>query len=503
MSKKVAIYLRKSRSDEGLDALRNHKAVLTRLAESRGFEYDIYEEIGSSISLEIREELNKLLDNLDKYSHVLVMDLDRLARSIAVMEEIKKKLQYHDVKILTPNQEIDLNNESQEMVMDFQSVIAKAEYQQIRKRMQIGKIEGARQGYWVNGVAPLGYSYDRNIRKLVINEKEYPLVKEIFNMALRNMSFHEIAVNLNVKGYRTRNGNLFTPASIKTILTNRAYVGDVVYRKKSKVKGGQDTVIVSHNCHPAIISDADWLEVQRLIQSRRTNIGKTTPKVRSMVQGLVYCGCCGAKLGINAPSSKDKDRAGELYIKGCWKVNGYGERCPNKSIKVVEIEKDVIKAIQVYRDMVEKRIIKLMSQDTSSIEAEIKEKMKNIKAEIKKQEEQLKRLLDAYLDAIIDKDTYSAKKKEKEESIQTLNNDLKILEIRLSSLDTGKYIQKLKQILFTLDNFKIFDVKGANMVLQTIVKRITYKRVPDENSWQRRAKTKPEIVIEFMDIEEI
>jgi site-specific DNA recombinase len=493
----VAIYLRKSRSDEGLDALKNHKAVLTRLAEQNGFKFDIYEEIGSSVSLDARERLNELLDNISKYSRVLVMDLDRLARSIVIMEEIKEKLKYHGVKILTPSQEIDLNNESNEMLMDFQSVIAKAEYQQIRKRMQLGKVEGARAGYWVNGVAPLGYQYDRNTRKLVINEQEYPLVRELFKMGLQNMSYQEIAVNLNIRGYRTRLGNTFSVDSVKTVLVNRAYVGDVIYRKKSKVKGGQDTVIVSHNAHPAIIDETDFLEIQRLIHNRRTNVGKTKSYVKSMVQGLCYCGQCGKKLTINVMSKRSpKDRTGEYYVKGCNRSDDLGQySCSNRSMKVDDIEKVIVQAIRAQREAIEDKVKHLLSSDNSGLEAEVQGSIKMAQVEIKKIETKLERLMDVYLDGDLDKPTYLKKKAQQEEQIQHLKDDVRRNELKLNNLDTEAQVERLKKALYALDTFERLEIQEANRFLQTLISRIEIIVKPDTKSIMRRAKKEPQVKI--------
>lgn len=486
----VAIYLRKSRSDEGLDALRNHKAVLIRLAEQNGFSYEIYEEIGSSVSLDARESLNEMLANIYKYKYVLVMDLDRLARSIVIMEEIKEKLKYHGVLIMTPQQTIDLNNETNEMMMDFQSVIAKAEYQQIRKRMRIGKLEGARQGHWVNGVAPLGYSYDKTIKKLAINEQEYPLVREIYSLALKNMSYSEIAINLNLRGYRTRLGNTFTKDAIKTILTNRAYVGDVVYRQSSKTKGGKDEVIITHNSHPAIVSESDWLEVQRLIQNKRTHFSKVTSTVRTAVQGIVYCGCCGTKLTVNIVKN-------EVYIKGCWKTDAYGQRCSNRSVKAVYVEKAVFEALRHFKESLIVKVRNMLKEDNSGIKEEINDKIKSLKADVKKQEIALDKLLDSYLESLVSKEEYTAKKKEREDIVAHLKQDIRRYELQLEALDSGKQVDRLKQVIRVLDNFESLDVREANRFLQSFIEKIEVTAVADKSSIYRRAKAEPVIEITF------
>lgn len=492
---RVAIYLRKSRAEEKAEALANHRAVLTRLAESKGFEYDIYDEIGSSVSLDWREELDALLKRLDDYSHVLVMDIDRLARDLSSMETIKDELKYHNVKILTPSQEYDLNLESSELVMDFQSVIAKAEYHQTKKRMQIGKVEGARRGHWVNGVAPLGYNYDSKQKKLVLNEQEYPVVKEIFRLATNNMSFMEIAVNLNLRGFKTKKANDFTQASVKTILNNRAYVGDVVYRQASKIKGGEDEIIITHNCHPAIVSELEWLEVQKLIHSRRTNIGKVATIVRSAIQGLLYCGSCGAKLTVY--QTKGRQGEPELYVKGCWKVDAHGKKCSNKAVKLKSVEAVVFAEVSKLKDVLIERAKSKLTVDNSALKVELQEKIALIEAEVKKQEDIASRLLDSYLEGIIDKEIYTAKKAQKEQAMKVLQQDKRLYEIKLEGLDESKQVAKLKSIIMVLDNFSSLDVQEANRFLMTFISKIIVTAKPEEDTVYRKSKTDTTIEVVF------
>ena len=77
--KRVAVYLRKSRGD--VEDLEKHKMQLLDICQKNNYSYDLYEEIGSSDTLEERPQMNKLLDNINKYSRVLVVALDRLSRN--------------------------------------------------------------------------------------------------------------------------------------------------------------------------------------------------------------------------------------------------------------------------------------------------------------------------------------------------------------------------------------------------------------------------------------
>lgn len=64
----VAIYLRKSRGE--IEDLEKHKEQLIELANKNKWQYDIYEEIGTSDSIIKRKEFKKLLDLIEKTSIV-------------------------------------------------------------------------------------------------------------------------------------------------------------------------------------------------------------------------------------------------------------------------------------------------------------------------------------------------------------------------------------------------------------------------------------------------
>lgn len=489
--KKSAIYLRKSRSDEGIDALRKHKEVLVRLAEGRELQYDIYEEIGSSISLEVRDELNRLFANIDQYENVIVMDIDRLSRSLADMEQIKNLFIDKDIKIVTPSQVIDLSVDSQELMVDFQSVIASAEYKQIKKRLRRGRIEGARAGNWVAGITPIGYDIDRKAKKLMPNKMEVPLIREIFNMALKNLSSGEIALKLNERGYRTRKGNEFTPYAIQTILSNMTYIGYVVYKENAKVKGRKPEEVVTPNAHPAIISELDFLEVQRLMKARRTNQGRNAPLYRTFLQGLVFCAECGRQMTVQYNSADKGDRNHDLLTFQACRTKD----CPTQGIKCKDIEDVVRDKIKEQRDEVEKELAAMRGKDTSSLEKDLSKLIEKQNADIKKAKTRLDNLLDLQLDGDIDKETYNRKKDEIQEGIKQSKQEVKRLELQIAGLDTEKQAKKLKQFISYVDNLDLMEKDDANRWLRTIFNRVEYRRAKPKGVLRRSAKGEPEISI--------
>ena len=115
--KNVAIYLRKSRQGEGMETeetLSTHRKILTELANKSNWKFKIFEEVASSIDMDIRTELTKMLREVEKemYDAVLVVDVDRLSRSVKDSAIIKAIFAENNVLIITADMNvIDLNHD--------------------------------------------------------------------------------------------------------------------------------------------------------------------------------------------------------------------------------------------------------------------------------------------------------------------------------------------------------------------------------------------------------
>ena len=158
------IYLRKSREDINKeDSLENHRTILTNLCKNKGWEYIIFEEIGTSDSLEQRKEINKVI-NLIKTGNVkrlIVMALDRISRNNFDSSYIQKLLIDYNVEVITPNKVYDLNSDSDFLLSSFENIIASQEYRLIKKRLAIGKQVNAEKGKVTSGIPPIGYKKDK------------------------------------------------------------------------------------------------------------------------------------------------------------------------------------------------------------------------------------------------------------------------------------------------------------------------------------------------------
>ena len=229
------IYLRKSREDINKeDSLENHRTILTNLCKNKGWEYTIFEEIGTSDSLEQRTEINKVIKliNEGKVKRVICMALDRLSRNQFDSAFIQKLLMEHNVEVITPSKNYNLNDDSDILLSSFENIISAQEYRLIKRRMAIGKEVKAKQGKITSGVPPLGYKKDKNINKVLVDEegkKKYRFLVEKFLTG--EYSTHTLAIEFN-KRFVGNRGKLSNNSRIYKILTNRFYLGYVKFKGK-------------------------------------------------------------------------------------------------------------------------------------------------------------------------------------------------------------------------------------------------------------------------------
>ncbi len=108
----------------------------------------------------------------------------------------------------------------------------------------------------------LGYQYDEEQKKYIIIPEEAEAVRWMFQMYIDSVSLHGIAKNMNRAGIRSVLGNEFQEGSVRQMIFNEVYAGDIRRQKcymadsikKTKVKNcGELPQYYMPGCHEAII----------------------------------------------------------------------------------------------------------------------------------------------------------------------------------------------------------------------------------------------------------
>lgn len=212
------MYLRKSRGEEDdLELLAAHRSILLRLAKEDGVPMPpehIIEEIGSADSLAGRPRLVAQLATLPPGAVLYCMDIDRLTKGpLPDRAAIYSALTSAGVKIRTPSQWYDLTLPDDELMFELKALFGRQENAAHHRRVKAKWDDMTRKGVVLTGTAPIGYTWDKNIRNFVVEEIGAALVRALFAEAVDKSSY-ELSKRYNLR-----------PSSILRILTNPTFTG--------------------------------------------------------------------------------------------------------------------------------------------------------------------------------------------------------------------------------------------------------------------------------------
>ena len=246
MNKPAAIYTRVS-SDRQKEShtIASQTAALLEHAKSNGYLVPpewVFQDEGYSGAILARPGLEALRDLAaqGQITTVLIYSPDRLSRKYAYQVLLGEEFSRCGVEIVFLKSPAGSSPEDQ-LVVQFQGMIAEYERAQIVERSRRGKRHKAKQGVVnVLSAAPYGYKYirktDTSTAYYEVNESEAGVVRMVFKMyTQQNLSINAIAHSLNQRGISTRTGNTRWDRSVVwAMLRNPAYEGRACYGKTER-----------------------------------------------------------------------------------------------------------------------------------------------------------------------------------------------------------------------------------------------------------------------------
>jgi len=485
--KNVAIYLRKSRDEDGPDALEKHRTRLIEIADINGWKYGIYEEIGSSDTIEFRPHFKRLLDEikLGLYDAVFVVHPDRLTRGdMYEYGLIKRIFQESETLIVTPDGEvIDYNEKG--VIHDIRQSLVRYEYETIKERFKQGKISGAKKGYWTNGPAPYGYTYDRQSKKLNVNEEQAQIYRYIVEQYLDGKGIQRIAIDLRLMKTPSPRGSYWQEATIKRLLQNPAFLGKTVYlrtsgslhknKKTQKFKvNDEEQWLVVNDTHPALISQEEFDKVQYILsQNKRIPVAARGGK--QVLSGLVFCAKCGAAMTFNERNNKKNV---VVSLKTCQKYSPEGLKCGNPGINAYYILDIVQRELKKYEKQLKKHNNRKGEAKYASISKEISLKQKALQ----NQQHGFDRIKDMFRLGVIDRNELISETEKQKELIHQIDGEIRDLEKQLYYISNESNEVRLSRFEEFKTNFDLesLDKEAANKLLHSIVDKIHYSRSGSE-----------------------
>ena len=361
----AAIYARVS-SDQQREAhtIASQTAALIELARTLDLEVPkawIFEDEGYSGATLERPGLERVRDLAaeGQIQTVLVYSPDRLSRKYAYQILLIEELTRHGVETRFLNAPQAVTAEDQ-LLVQFQGMIAEYERAQILERSRRGKRHRARGGeISVLSGAPYGYRYIRKSDEApaayAVIDAEARLVRQVYeHYTATGWSIGAITRWLNQQGVATRKpGARWERSVVWAMLRNPAYIGTACFGKTRlttrqrvtrplRMRGG----IVTRNSAnherpreewieipvPALIDEPTFARAQELLQQNKVRARRRTIEP-SLVQGLVSCRRCGYALSRTSTRSS----ARRIHYYRCigsdaWRHLG-GPRCESRPVR--------------------------------------------------------------------------------------------------------------------------------------------------------------------------
>lgn len=210
---------------------------------------DWYVDAGESGVKESRPQLDRLLYgdiHNPPVEAVIVAKNDRVAREIKLYFYYKQLLYQKGIQLISVTEDFGEMGAFSGILEAFIMFAAEQERVNIMKRTSGGRIVKASRGGYAGGRTPYGYNPVDG--RLVINQDEAKVVRQIFEMKDSGVTYKTICDSLNKAGKTNRSGTKFSISTVQTIWENRkTYQGYYKYGKDSEWVKGQHEPILSES----------------------------------------------------------------------------------------------------------------------------------------------------------------------------------------------------------------------------------------------------------------
>ncbi len=372
---RVGLYIRLSREDgdkEESSSVTNQREILKRYVSEQPnfFIVKEYVDDGWTGTNFDRPKFKEMIADIEAgiIDTVITKDLSRLGRErLGVGHYTEIYFPEHNVRYIALLDNIDTYIDSgMNDMAPFKGVINDMYVRDISKKIRSSLIERKKAGNFLGVTAPYGYKKDPNNKfHLVINEKEAEVVKRVFILYLEGNGLTRIAQILTKDGVpvpgesrdigKTRKTALYSSwkqTTIRRILDNRVYLGELVqfkrrkinYKSKRRITVPEEERYICKGTHEAIIDEESFNAVQNILKKNKSFKGT---KHDYLFKGLLYCAECGARLNITYSNYALKRYGEYRYTTICYSYSRlYSDICTRHSNSIPELEEVLIKHIK-------------------------------------------------------------------------------------------------------------------------------------------------------------
>jgi DNA invertase Pin-like site-specific DNA recombinase len=448
---KAVLYLRFSSENQREESIEGQRRENTEFCQRKGIEIvGEYVDRAKSATTDARPEFQRMIQEsgMGLFDTVVVWKFDRFARNRLDSLTYKEVLRNNGIHLLSATEGMLEGPDSilMESVIDGVSEFYSADLSQKVKR---GLTENVMKGKSIGGRPPLGYKIVDG--KYEIDEKEGPIVKEIFRLYVdEHRSMLSIARHLKEVGMTRSDGAIIDHHIVENAILNERYTGVL------RCEG-------TENPHgfPRLIDQGVFQKAGDRRHIRKHVGGAFRSEVGYALSGRVFCGSCGALLIGHSGTSKN----GVLhsYYKCDNAINH--KNCKLKSIRKETLEWAVcLGLIRILQDqkMMDSIVDTLFAQQTKE-SPELRAK----KTRLKQVEKAIVNFNRAIGMGIITESTKTSLL-----NLEAEQKELKGSMIKAEYAEMGHTRTQVAQALRMIGSFKLDAEKARQILIETFVEKV-------------------------------
>ena len=482
----VGIYIRLSQEDKDKkyesdsESVINQKELLRNYVKNNNFNLvKEYVDDGFSGTDFERPGFKSLLEDINnkKINCVIVKDLSRLGRDhVMTGYYIETFFPENNIRFISILESFDsFKNQASNDSSTF--IIACNDYYSKQNSIKIRNVlnEKRKSGKFVGSLPCYGYMRDPEDKgHLIPNPETAPIVKKIFKWRADGIGPTEIANRLNKEhvvtpsGYKKTNYSSrlidrdnWNISTVKKILINRIYTGDLVqhtqtkvsYKSKKKIKLDEKLWIVVENTHEPLV-DKDTFDYVNNLRKRNTrNYEIKTGREKRLLEGKLFCKECGNRLTVLYRKKQDYwsvncNRYSRDPVRGRCYSHFYPYNYLEEQV-LEQINKSVSKLMkELDLKQLNDEVVKNVYKETNNIDNVIK----NLEIEKEKITKRITTLYNDRCDGVISTETYKELAKESETKLKEINDlidneNIKKYKIKNKVNVLPDYTKKIKKLL--------------------------------------------------------
>lgn len=383
-------------------------------------------------------------------SGLIISKFARLVRNTKELLEVSDIFNMYSADLISLDEPMDVSSTHGRLFLSIIGALAEWERKEIAGRVSASLPIRAKLGKSLGGAAPYGYKWED--KQLVVDKKEAPIRKLIYELYIKHKRKKPVADALNKLGYLTRNGSKWSDTTVHRLITDSSakglrkcnYTRSLGNKKHWIVKPEDDWVY--SNIEP-IISEKLWDEANKLIN---ISLKKFTRKpTLTLFSGQIEC-LCGKKM---YPRSSEKF--------GCGK-------CDTK-IRISFVEKLFVETLNFLSS--EEKVELLLFRATENFETQMKTK-ESLLREHSKNSSEMDKCYQLFVSGsieIADFNKYYLPLKNKRQVLESQINEVETTLEALSKIKTTQSVIRNFQKIITWWNIGLLEEKielAKNLIKQ-------------------------------------